>query len=219
MQLLGFGDESELSVGSAKAGKTPSTRAKTTKKSSKQGAVGAYADKPVSFVSCGVMQLEPEAEVVVPADKPDIGSPMALGSFELHTKGFGSRMMAKMGFEEGSGLGRDGQGIVQPIEAIKRPKALGLGVEFSATDVSDGARDEKKKMPHRQKATGTGSAEVRRNGIGAFERHTTGFGSKMMAKMGYVPGAGLGKEGQGISTPLTAVRLPKSLGLGGHSTR
>jgi G patch domain-containing protein 2 len=35
-----------------------------------------------------------------------------------------------------------------------------------------------------------------------------------MVKMGFVPGSGLGKDDQGIATPLTAVRRPKSRGLG-----
>lgn len=50
-----------------------------------------------------------------------------IGTFEVHTKGFGSRMMSKMGFVEGQGLGRDRQGICSPLEAVKRAKNLGLG--------------------------------------------------------------------------------------------
>ncbi|KAJ6743042.1 G-PATCH DOMAIN CONTAINING PROTEIN [Salix viminalis] len=53
------------------------------------------------------------------------------GAFEVHTKGFGSKMMGKMGFIQGGGLGKDGQGMAQPIEVIQRPKSLGLGVDFS----------------------------------------------------------------------------------------
>jgi G patch domain-containing protein 2 len=129
----------------------------------------------------------------------------------VHTKGFGSKMMAKMGFIEGTGLGKDGQGIVQPIQAIHRPKSLGLGVQFDSEAEAIKARTEPGKV----------RSELRRNvwapemsGVGSFERHTKGFGSKMMVKMGFVPGSGLGKDGQGIFTPLTAVRRPKLRGLG-----
>ena len=42
--------------------------------------------------------------------------------------GFGSRMLAKMGYGgQGSGLGRQQQGRADPITATMRPKQLGLG--------------------------------------------------------------------------------------------
>ncbi|CAI7848031.1 unnamed protein product, partial [Closterium sp. NIES-53] len=51
-------------------------------------------------------------------------------SFEAHTRGFGSRMMAQMGFRIGSGLGKDKQGISEPVQAELRPKGLGLGARI-----------------------------------------------------------------------------------------
>ncbi|CAN1764650.1 Tuftelin-interacting protein 11 [Linum perenne] len=135
-----------------------------------------------------------------------------VGAFELHTKGFGSKMMAKMGYIEGAGLGKDGQGMAAPIQAIQRPKSLGLGVQFSNTDVEQPAKAE------RQSARNTaGPPSARKSGgqgLGDFERHTKGFGSKMMARMGFTEGSGLGKDSQGMVNPLVAVRRPKARGLG-----
>ena len=45
------------------------------------------------------------------------------------TKGVGLRILTKMGYEKGKGLGRQGQGIVNPIEVEERPRYLGLGYE------------------------------------------------------------------------------------------
>ena len=52
------------------------------------------------------------------------------GEFEKHTSGFGSRMLAKMGFAgEGSGVGKGGTGIAEPITAEVRARRVGLGAE------------------------------------------------------------------------------------------
>ncbi|CAN1764654.1 Zinc finger CCCH-type with G patch domain-containing protein [Linum perenne] len=207
------------------------SRIKQTRKSSnrqsniismKQGGRKAdYASQPVSFVSCGMIQSKVDADntTVDPNEKQEAYDEKALvidsakvGAFELHTKGFGSKMMAKMGYIEGAGLGKDGQGMAAPIQAIQRPKSLGLGVQFSNTDVEQPAKAE------RQSARNTaGPPSARKSGgqgLGDFERHTKGFGSKMMARMGFTEGSGLGKDSQGMVNPLVAVRRPKARGLG-----
>lgn len=48
----------------------------------------------------------------------------------------------------------------------------------------------------------------------AFERHTSGIGSKLMMAMGWSEGQGLGRASQGIAQPLQAVQRPKNRGLG-----
>ncbi|CAN1764658.1 Zinc finger CCCH-type with G patch domain-containing protein [Linum perenne] len=203
------------------------SRIKQTRKSSnrqsniismKQGGRKAdYASQPVSFVSCGMIQSKVDADntTVDPNEKQEAYDEKALvidsakvGAFELHTKGFGSKMMAKMGYIEGAGLGKDGQGMAAPIQAIQRPKSLGLGVQFSNTDVEQPAKAE------RQSARNTAGPPSARQGLGDFERHTKGFGSKMMARMGFTEGSGLGKDSQGMVNPLVAVRRPKARGLG-----
>ncbi|KAL6599033.1 hypothetical protein ACP70R_045897 [Stipagrostis hirtigluma subsp. patula] len=206
-------------------GKLAKHRESSGNKSSKKQV--SFAARPVSFVSCGTMAESVTETVAIDSSgggtscvKVAESNSAQLGSFEMHTKGFGSKMMAKMGFVEGSGLGKDGQGIVQPIQAIHRPKSLGLGVEFDSEAEAIKARTEPIKARSEQSKM---RSEPRRNtraleasGVGSFERHTKSFGSKMMAKMGFVPGSGLGKDGQGIATPLTAVRRPKSRGLGAN---
>ena len=49
-----------------------------------------------------------------------------IGSFEKHTRGIGSKLMCKMGYE-GKGLGKHAQGIDEPIIVEDRHKYLGLG--------------------------------------------------------------------------------------------
>ncbi|KAL3679240.1 hypothetical protein R1sor_022196 [Riccia sorocarpa] len=121
------------------------------KKSGKKGSrtTVLYANNPVSFVGRG---MESEDACITPAiaglpttvaiieqmtrprlPKVDPGSSVRQSTstefavFEAHTTGFASKMMAKMGYVEGRGLGREKQGIAQPLEAVIRPKSLGLG--------------------------------------------------------------------------------------------
>lgn len=44
--------------------------------------------------------------------------------------------------------------------------------------------------------------------LGEWEKHTRGIGSKLMQKMGYIVGSGLGSKGEGIIVPISAQILP-----------
>ncbi|GMP60298.1 hypothetical protein CsSME_00023220 [Camellia sinensis var. sinensis] len=110
--------------------------------------------------------------------------------------------------------------MAEPIEVIQRPKLLGLGAQAAETS-GNLSKNENRQFGKNETSGNLSKKENKQFGknetpqrFASFEMHTKGFGSKMMAKMGFVEGMGLGKDSQGMVNPLVAVKFPKSRGLG-----
>lgn len=80
----------------------------------------------------------------------------------------------------------------------------------SVGDDVDSAEDEKEEWSESESGTESVDEEVIRannriaRNFGIWQEHTTGFGAKMMKKMGYVEGQGLGLKGEGRVDPVEA---------------
>ncbi|KAJ8016434.1 hypothetical protein DPEC_G00007170 [Dallia pectoralis] len=53
-------------------------------------------------------------------------SSSSFGGWEAHTRGIGSKLMLKMGYEYGKGLGKTSEGRVEPVQAVVLPRSQSL---------------------------------------------------------------------------------------------
>ncbi|XP_075553849.1 zinc finger CCCH-type with G patch domain-containing protein [Dermacentor variabilis] len=86
--------------------------------------------------------------VPVVAWSPSTASGLPLGAWEKHTKGIGSKLMEKMGYVWGQGLGIRGNGRTEPIEAVVLPagKSLDKCMELKELGMTQDSAKVQKKM-------------------------------------------------------------------------
>ncbi|XP_012945956.1 zinc finger CCCH-type with G patch domain-containing protein [Aplysia californica] len=95
---------------------------------------------------------EEEIEMPVYLWKP-LQTTEKLGAWEAHTKGIGSKLMAKMGYITGQGLGRHGDGRAEPVPILLLPQGKSLDKIMELKEMSGNADlfNAMKKLEKRQK--------------------------------------------------------------------
>lgn len=94
----------------------------------------AVSHKRQKFTSESTESPYPSDSEPGSSSKPDESNGQAMKSYETLYSGPSLRMMEKMGFRKDAGLGRLGQGRVEPIEASQQRGRRGLGLRLDDLD-------------------------------------------------------------------------------------
>ncbi|KAJ3188284.1 Tuftelin-interacting protein 11 [Gaertneriomyces sp. JEL0708] len=121
-------------------------------------------------------------------------------AFEAHTKGFGSKMLEKMGFKKGMGLGRDGSGIATPIDVKLRPTKAGLGLVDERSEA----------LKREQRATGSEEPEMDRKDKKQGTRTGQWKRTAKKTKTAYKTAEELLAEQEGVTIPLASTSTQTS---------
>lgn len=158
--------------------------------------------KPVNFVSTGVVMPNQEIDRNL-KEENDVDDDQRPG---LGTGNSGLGLGFNSSKNDGNGGGGDAAAAADDDGFL--PTAFGRKIKEGAQRRE--REREKSKLVNKSQG---GRNEPQVGDVGVFEKHTKGIGMKLLEKMGY-KGGGLGKNEQGIVTPIEAKLRPKNMGMG-----
>ncbi|KAL2545635.1 Septin and tuftelin-interacting protein 1-like protein 1 [Forsythia ovata] len=164
--------------------------------------------KPVNFISTGT--VSPNQEI----DHNSLEENKVVEEDGMRPAGLGLGSSAGLGFDSVSSKNAmDDGGYTQADQDEDNdflPTAFGKKIMEGAQLRRE---KEREKSMLAKKSSLAGRKELEPGGVGAFEKHTKGIGMRLLEKMGY-KGGGLGKNEQGIVSPVEAKLRPKNMGMG-----
>lgn len=127
---------------------------------------------------------------------------------------FAAKMMAKMGYVEGQGLGAAGRGRLAPIESQQRPQGAGLGTVKEKT--KQAKEEEKREAAFRGETVEESSAEERKRRRKRKEKRgpdgTSAVGTPRKAKPKYKTAADMEVAAEGLEVPVVLMSLIDATG-------
>uniref|UniRef100_A0A8C5WK08 Zinc finger CCCH-type with G patch domain-containing protein n=1 Tax=Leptobrachium leishanense TaxID=445787 RepID=A0A8C5WK08_9ANUR len=114
--------------------------------------------------------------------------------WEAHTRGIGSKLLARMGYEFGKGLGKNSEGRVEPIQAVVLPKGKSLDQCAVIRHKKHGKRQNPSKIRRKRRPAKSGQAGGRRSVFDFLNEKLEGNVSKAQAGKSAVIAERKGKE-------------------------
>jgi len=175
------------STGSGPAPKTgffapPMLSASAAAEGPSEGLPSAFQPKPKqarSFLPKSAAAPPPPSAAAADLSREDI---QALNKLQ---GSFGARMLSKLGWSAGAGLGKEGEGIIAPIDVKLRPQKMGLGGVKERTEQSikeairkgDMPAPEEKKKPQAKGVRGRKGADRDADGSEPSSARASGSGA------------------------------------------
>ncbi|KAF9089197.1 hypothetical protein BGX29_012171 [Mortierella sp. GBA35] len=151
------------------------------------------------------------------------------GAFSAKGSGFGLKMLEKMGWKKGYGLGAGGSGIVEPIQTKLRPVKMGIGFKGFKEKTDQDRAEEKRRgivvssdeeeQPGKRKPKGDRKKDSEPEAKADGWKKTSNRSSRKGPKIEYKTASEIQQEIESGDLPMTQVQPQKILDMTGKTVR